>query len=79
MILLGFGRNYQEPVHGVLQTVVRALSADQIPLPPFSLNLTLLLLQFQRTFQLAYPLFNLFFSSAASGNFHYIYIYIYMM
>ena len=38
--------NYQGSVNGGFQTVVRVLSGDRIPLPPFSLNLTSFLPQF---------------------------------
>ena len=54
-------------VNGGFQTVVRVLSGDRIPLPPFYLNLTSLLPQCYLILTSFLPLFNLNLTSASSG------------
>ena len=57
----------QEYVNGGFQTVVRVLSGDRNPLPPFHLNLTSFLTQLYLILTSILPLFNLNLTSASSG------------
>ena len=54
----------QGSVNGGFQTVVRVLSGEQIPLPPFYLNLTPFLPQFYLILTSFLPFFNLNLTSA---------------
>ena len=57
----------QGSVNGGFQTVVRVLSGQRIPLPPFNLNLTSFLPQVYLILTSLLPFFNLNLTSASSG------------
>ena len=63
---LGNNAKNQGSVNGGFQTVVRVLSGERIPLPPFYLNLISFLPQFYLLLTSFLPLFNLNLTSASS-------------